>query len=80
MRQIGVAVSGTAGGKRHRDALSVLCEPHCRKMAPSELSDDEIAVVGKGVSDVDWVVASFDVVLPIFLVFGHDGMRVRGVE
>ena len=80
MRQIGGAVSGIAGGKRKRDALSVLCEPYGGKMAPTELSDDEIAVVGKGVSDVDWVVSSLHVVLPVFLVFGHDGMRVRGVE
>ena len=59
--------------------LCVLCEPDGGEMAPSEFPDYEVASVGESVADVDWVVAPLDVVLPVLLVFSHDGMRVRRV-
>lgn len=61
------------------DLLGVPREPDRREMPPAELSADDIPAVGKGVANVDRVVAALDIVLPVLLVFGHDGMRERRI-
>jgi len=48
-------------------------------MAPSQLPDNGIPAVAELVADLDGVITAFHVVLPIFLVFGHDGCGVGGV-
>jgi len=47
-------------------------------MAPAEFSDDDVAAIGKRVADEYWVIASLDVVFPVFFVFSHDGGGVGG--
>ena len=56
-----------------------MAEPDGREMAPSEFPDDDVASVRELVADVDRVVSALDIVLPVLLVFGHDGLRVRGI-
>lgn len=63
-------------GIEERDGLlCILCEPNGGEVAPAELSDDNIATVREGVANLDGMIASFDVVLPVLLVFCHDGSR-----
>jgi len=50
----------------------VLCEPDGGEMAPAEFPDDGVSAIGKGVANVDGVVAALDIVFPVFLVLGHD--------
>lgn len=54
-------------------------EPDRGEVAPSELAYDCIAAIGESVPDVDGMVATLDIVFPVLLVFGHEGMRGRVV-
>jgi hypothetical protein len=67
-------------GSLDRDGclLGVLREPYSGEMAPAELPDDDVATIREGVADLDGMVPPFNVVFPIFFVFGHDGGGVRG--
>ena len=60
-------------------SLCILCQPDGGEVAPAELANDEISAVGKGVANVHGVVPALDIVFPIFLVLGHDGMGGRRV-
>ena len=47
-------------------------------MTPAKFPDDDVATIRESITDVYWVVASFNVVFPVFFVFGHDRGGVRG--
>ena len=66
----GVSLRGKK--ERKKDRLVILCEPNGGEMAPAEFPDDGVPAIGKGVANVDGVVAALDIVLPVFLVLGHD--------
>lgn len=59
--------------------LLVFCQPHGGKMAPAQFADDDVPVVRERVADFDRVVTALDIVLPVLLVFCHDGSRVRRI-
>jgi len=46
-------------------------------MAPTELPDHHISAFGESVADVDGMIASLDVVLPILFVFSSHGLGIR---
>ena len=72
------SISGD-GGIRPSSVLCILCKPDGGEVAPTEFSDDDVTTIGKLVAYFDWMVATLDVVLPILLIFGHDGLRLRRV-
>ena len=72
-------MSGVQSVTKCTDSLGVLCEPDSREVTPAEFPDDLITTIGEDVADVNRVVSALDVVLPVFLVFSHDGVRVRRV-
>lgn len=65
---------------RDDGVLVVFSQPDSGEMTPTQLPDDNVATIGKGVPNVDGVVTTFDVVLEVFLVFGHDGIRNVGLR
>ena len=73
---------GCTGERAEACVLYIACQPNCGKVAPSEFADDNIPAVAECVADVDWVIATLDVVLPVLLVLSHDGVgrsRVEGI-
>ena len=59
--------------------LFIFCEPYGREVAPAKLAYDGVAALREGIANVDRVIAALAVVLPVLLVFGHDGLGVRRI-
>jgi len=55
----------------------VSSEPNSGKVAPTQLSHYHVSAMIELVSDVHRVITTWSVVFEIFLVFSHDGCRLR---
>ena len=62
-----------------RNSLCVFGKPDSREMTPPKFPDDDVSSIWKLVPYVYGVITAFHIVLPVLLVFSHDGMRVRRV-